>query len=98
MKFSADNNLDDKDLDKIKILVIDILSPPSAVLNNKNLKAFFTLLSFVEKIEEMIINFTNRSFTHSFIIIDNVSPNHISLANAACNISNTNLFIYIVND
>ncbi len=98
VEFSPDNDLDDEGLDEMEALVTNVLSPPSIVPNNKNSKAFFTSLGLVEKAEEMATNLADRSFSHSFITIGNVSPNHISLANAACDMSDTNLFAYIATD
>lgn len=43
----------------------------------------------------MAINLANRSFSHSFITIGNVSSNHINFVNGVCDIINTNLFAYI---
>ncbi len=48
----------------------------------------------MEKAEEMATNLTERSFSHSLITIGNVSPNHISLAHATCDMSDTNLIAY----
>lgn len=98
IEFSLVNNLDNKYLDEIKLLIIDVLSPLSRVLNSKNSKTFFILLGLIEKAEEMATNLTNRSFSHFFITIGNVSPNHINSANTTCDIINTNLFAYITSD
>ncbi len=95
MEFSPDKDLNDEGLDKLEALVIDVLSPPSTVLNNENSKAFFISLGLIEKAEEMAINLANRSFSHSLITIGNILPNHISLANAAYDMSDTNPFTYI---
>ena len=94
-EFSPDNNLDDKGLDEMKALLIDVPSLPSTILNGENFEAFFTLLGLVEKAEEIATNLANRSFSHSLIIIGNVLPNHISSANAACDTINTDPFAYI---
>lgn len=67
----------------------------STVLNNENYKAFFTLLGFIEKAEKMAINLADRLFSHSFITIGNVLPNHINFAYAAYDIINLNFFAYI---
>lgn len=67
----------------------------SIVLNNKNSKAFFTLLSLIKKASEMIINLANRLFSHFFITIGNISPNYINSVNTTYNIIDTNLFTYI---
>lgn len=50
-----DNNLDYKNLDKIKELIIDILSPPLIVFNNKIFEIFFTLLNFVKKAKKWLL-------------------------------------------
>lgn len=71
-KFSLDNNLDNKSLNRIKILLINILPPIFIVFNNKISKAFFNLLGLIEKAEKIAINFANRLFNHSFITISNV--------------------------
>lgn len=95
IEFSADNNFDDKNLDEMEALLIDVPAPPSIVLNNKNSKVFFILLGFVEKAEKMAIKLANRLFSHFYITIENVSPNGINSANAACGTIDTNLFAYI---
>lgn len=66
------------------------------VFKNKNFKAFFTLLSFVEKIEKIATNLTDRLFSHFFITIGNILSNYINPTNAVYNIINTNFFAYIV--
>ncbi len=95
MEFSLDNDLDDKGWNKMEASVIGVPSPPSTISNDENSKAFFTLLSLVEKAGEMATNLTNRSFSYSLITIGKVSLNHISLANATNNMSDINLFAYI---
>lgn len=97
-EFSLDDDLDNESLDEIKALLVDILLPPSIILNNENFEVFFTLLNLVEKAEEMAINLANRSFSHFFITISNVSPNHINSANTAYNIIDINPFAYIATD
>lgn len=47
MKSNLDNDLENEDLNKIKALIINILSPASTILNNKNSETFFILLDFV---------------------------------------------------
>lgn len=54
------------------------------------------MLGFVKKVEEMNINLANRSFSLFLITIGNVLPNHISSTNTAYDISDINLFAYIV--
>ena len=85
-------------MDKIEALLIDVPSPPSKVLNNENSEAFFTFLGFVEKAEEIATNLTNRSLSHFFITIGNVSSYYINSANAICKIIDTNSFPYIATD
>lgn len=43
----------------------------------------------------MTINFTNKLFSHFFITISNILPNHIYSINIAYNIIDINLFSYI---
>ena len=79
----------------MEALIIDIPSPPFTVLNNETFEVFFTLLGLVEKAEKMATNLANRSFSHFFITIGNISPNYINSANAACDTIDINLFAYI---
>lgn len=95
-EFNLNNNLDDKGLDEIKALLINVLSPPSIVFNNKNSETFFTLLGFIETAGKRATNFANRLFSHFFTTICNVLPNYINSANTACKIINSNPFAYIV--
>lgn len=90
MESGLDNDLDNKDLDEIEVLIIDILSPPSTILNNENSEAFFTLLSLVKKAEKMAAALANRLFSHFLFTIDKVFPN------ATCNIIDSGLFAYII--
>lgn len=49
IKLNLDNNLNNKNLNKIKTLIIDFLSTPSAVFNNKKSEIYFILLGFMKK-------------------------------------------------
>ena len=98
MEFSPDNNLDDENLYEMEVLIIDVPSPPSTVLNDETFKAFFTLLGLVQKAKEMTTNLADRSFSHSLITIGNVLHNYINSANAACDTIDTNPFAYIATD
>lgn len=49
IKLNLDNNLNNKNLNKIKTLIIDFLSTLSAVFNNKKSEIYFILLSFMKK-------------------------------------------------
>ena len=95
MEFSLDNDLDYKDLDEIKALIIDVPSPPSTFLNVETSKVFFTLLDVMKKAEKMATKLADRSFSPFFITISNVLSNYINSANAACDTIDTNLFAYI---
>lgn len=75
MELDSDNDLDNGNLDEIEALIIDVPSLPSVALNNENSEAFFTLLGFVKKAEEMATTFTNKLFSHSFFTISKISPN-----------------------
>ena len=46
----------------------------------------------------MATNLANRLFSHPFITIVNVLPNHINFAYVNCEIINRNLFAYIIID
>lgn len=83
-----DNNLDYKDLDKIKKLIIDILSPPLVAFNNKIFEIFFTLLSFIKKAKKMTTNVTNKLSGYFFFIIGNILLNYINFANISSEIIN----------
>ena len=72
MKFNPDNNIDDKDLNEMEALIIDILLSPCTLLNNETSKTFFTLLGLVEKAEKMATNLADRLFSHCLITIGNV--------------------------
>lgn len=85
-------------MDEIEALLIDVLSTPFTVFNNKNSKALFTLLGLVEKAEKIAINLANRSFSHFLITIGNVFYNHINSTNVAYDTINKNLFAYIAID
>lgn len=98
MKFSLNNDLDNKSLDKMKALIIDVLLLLSTVLNNENSKTFFKLLNLMEKAEEIATNLADRSFSHFFIIISNILPNYIRSDNIVCDISDANPFTYITTD
>lgn len=89
-EFSLDNDPDDESLDEIQRLLLDIPSLLFIVFNNENSKAFFILLGFMEKAEEMITNLANRSFSLFLINIGNVSFNHINSTNATCDKIETN--------
>lgn len=52
----------------------------------------------MEKVEEIVINLTNKLFSYFLIIINNVSSNHINSVNTACDTIITNLFTYIAID
>lgn len=95
IEFSPDNNLDDKGLDEIEVLVIDILSLPFTISNNEDSDTFYISLGLIEKAKEMATNLTNRSFSHFLMTISNILLNHISSANVACDIFDTNIFDYI---
>ena len=79
----------------MEALLIDVPSLPSTILNNENSKTFFTSLGLVKKAEEIVTNLADRSFSHFFTTIGNVSSHHINSANAASKIIDTNLFAYI---
>lgn len=74
---NLDNNLDNKDLNKIEILIIHILLLLLVTLNNMKSEVFFTLLSFVEKGKKMAIILTNRLFSYPLFIINKILPNSI---------------------
>lgn len=95
MKSDLDNNLEDGDLDKIEILIIDVLLLLLAIFNNKNFKTFFTSLGFIEKAEEIAINLANKSFNYFFFIIGNVLPNYMNSTYTICNPIDINPFAYI---
>lgn len=95
MKFSLNNDLNDKYFDEMEELVINVLLLPSTVLNNENSEAFFILLGFIEKAKEITINLADRSFSHFFIIIGNVLLNYIIHINTTCDMSDTYHFAYI---
>ena len=50
MESIQDNNLDDQNLEEMKALVIDALSPPSISFDDENSETFFTLLGLEEKV------------------------------------------------
>lgn len=83
--FSPNNNIDNKDLNKMKVLIINIQLPLFIVFNIKNSKFIFSLLGFIEKAKKIITNFTNRLFNHIFIIIGNILFCNITLINTNCN-------------
>lgn len=87
--------MDNENFNEIKILIIDILSSPSATFDNENSETFFTSLGFVEKAEKMAINLANKSFSHFLFTIGNVLPNYMNSAYAICDSIDTNLFTYI---
>lgn len=95
MNFNCNDNVDDKSLNKIEALIIDIPLLLLTIFYNKNSKAFFTLLGFVEKAKEIVTNLANRLFYHCVITIENILLNHINSANVNCDIFNNNLFAYI---
>lgn len=82
----------------MEILLIDIPFLPSIILNNKNFKAFFTLLGFVKKVKKMATNLINKLFNNFFITIGNVLLNHINSVNAACDTIDTNIFAHIASN
>lgn len=98
MKFNLDNNLDNENLNEIEALIIDVLSSLSVALNNKNSKAFFTSLGFVEKVEKMANNLAKRLFSYSLLTISNVSPHHTNSSHAIYNKIDINLFTYIASN
>lgn len=79
----------------MKTLLIDILSSLFTIFNNKNFKAFFIPLGFIKKAKKMGINFTNKSFSYSFIRIENIPLNYINFANIIYNTIYINVFTYI---
>lgn len=95
MESGSDNDLEDENLDEIEVLIINILSPPSATLNDKNSETFFTLLGFVKKAEEMTTNLANRSFNHFLFTIGNVLPNYMNSVYAAYDLIDTNLLLIL---
>lgn len=49
MKLNLNNNLNYKNLNKIKALIVNISLSLSVVFNNKKFDIFFTLLNFMKK-------------------------------------------------
>lgn len=47
--FITNNNLDNKSLDEMQVILIDVLSLPSTVPHNENFEVFFTLLDFPKR-------------------------------------------------
>lgn len=82
MELNLNNDLDNKYLDEIKVLLIDVLLLLFIVFNNKNFKAFFILSGIIEKAKEIAINFADRLFSYFFITFGNILPNYINFANA----------------
>ena len=80
-------------MNKIEILIIDVLLLLSIILNNKNYSFFFNLLGFVEKAEKIVVKLANRLFSHFLIIIGNVLYNNIKHNNTSYNITNRNNII-----
>lgn len=89
MESDSDNDLDKKNLNEIESLIIDVLSSTSGTLNDENFEVFFTLLSFVEKVEEIAITLTKKLFSYFLLTISKV------FSNATCNIIDSNCFTYI---
>lgn len=75
MESDSDNDLDDENLVEMKILIIDLPSPPSTALNDENFKVFFISLGLVEKAEKMATILANKSFIYSLFTIGKISPN-----------------------
>lgn len=96
MKLNLDNNLDNKDLNKIKALIINILLLFLVAFNNNNSKIFFTLLDFIKKVEKMATNLTNKLFSNFLFTISNILSNYINFIYAAYNILNILLFILLL--
>lgn len=95
MESGSDNDLEDENFDEMEVLIINVLSPPSATFNHKNSETFFTLLGLVKKAEEMATNLANRSFSHSLFTISNVLLNYMNSVYPAYDPIDTNLFAYI---
>lgn len=51
LEFNQNSDLDNEDLDKIKILIIDILLLLFSILNDKKFKVFFNLFGLIKKAE-----------------------------------------------
>ena len=49
LEFNQNSDLDNKDLNKIKILIIDILLLLFSILNDKKFKVFFNLFGLIKK-------------------------------------------------
>lgn len=64
--------MDNRDLDKMETLIIDVLLLLSATLNNENSKTFFNLLGLMKKAEKIATTFTNRSFSYFLFNIEKV--------------------------
>ena len=79
----------------MQALLINVLSPPSKVLNDGNFEAFFTSLSLMKKAKEIATNLANKLFSHSLISIGNILCNHINSANATYNTIDIKSFTYI---
>lgn len=92
MESDSDNDLNNRNLNEIKALVINFPLSLSATLNNENFEAFFNSLGFVKKIDKMAIIFTNKSFSYFLSIISKIFPN------ATCNTIDLNFFAYIAID
>lgn len=88
--------MNNKNLDKIEILIIDIFLLLFIALKNKNFISFFILLGFIKKVKKIIINFINKLLSYFLFIIDNILFNNIKFANINYNIIKTSLFIYII--
>lgn len=55
MKSNLNNNLNYKNLNKIKALIINISLLLSAVFNNKKFNIFFTWLNFMKKAKKWLL-------------------------------------------
>lgn len=90
MEWDSNNNLEDRDLNEIKAVTIDVPSSLLLTLNDENFKVFFILLKLIEKDGEMATALADRLFTHFVFTIGKILSKGIS------NTIDLDLFAYII--
>lgn len=95
MELDSNNNLNDNDLNKIKVLIIYILWYLLVTINNKDYKSFFTSFGPIKYIKVIATHFTNQLFSHFLSSNSKYLSNNINPSNANYIIADPNLFIYI---
>lgn len=83
-------------MNKIEILIINVLLSSSTAFYDKNSNIFFNLFGLIKKAKKIATYLANELFNYFFIGIGNVLFTGINFAYTNCTSINPNLFVYIV--